>query len=474
MIKKTLVLTITFVSAACAVDIPGLNLDFLNNIPGMNTAIDYTSEYGSKIADYLPMEEIEQVASYSTNGLKKLGEYTSQGLDKVVELSYLDEAMGLTYDMLNKIKVSEAFEAMGIDSEIAAYMGFPFDIVGSLGKGMVRTMAELPKEVIETTKTLVNLMTNPQEAAEYAKKYFELFKQLATMQPAVHLCHQNCKLDILLRAISTSEPLTDGLEDVRDFLKSHPKEVVFIFFEDYVKDAQKVDELIEKSGLAPFALKPVWDPVEKNGWPTFGWVRKNNRRAVLVTDNNGTAENSKYVLYQPPTIFESKYSSIGDTSKGMDKKERFKELCAERPDISESGKRDSAPRYMTMINLFPEFPLPLDTIKAKDFANMIPDFQKVNNSQEINSERTLNTFVNACAEYGVGPVDKDKKIDNQAKMRRMKPNFIAIDFVDQGEPLKVINGINQAAVDALNKPNPQVELDKLFGPVVMEKTESQK
>lgn len=451
MTKKMLIFVITFVSATYGTHLPG-GLDLGFDIPGL----DKLGELGTEIGKILPMEELQKIASFGEEGLSKLGSYTSEGLDKAVELSHLDEAMGITYDTLNKIKVTEAFESMGIPANVATYIGFPFDVVGSLGKDLVRVMVELPEQVVETTKTLVNLMTNPREAAEYAKRYFELFKQLATMQPAVHLCHGGCGIDILLRNIATSEPLVDGFEDIRDFLKSRPREVVFIFFEDYIKNGPKVDALVEKSGLASLVLKPSdWNPVEKGGWPTFGWARANNKRAILISDDNGTAGTSKYIFWQSTTVMEGNYSSIGDIDKGGT--ERFKDVCVERS--STSGSFDNIPRYMTMLNLFPEAPIPLEEIKAKDFVKLLSQWRAITDSATLNSKKTLTTYINACAQYGIGPKGK------QEKMHRTYPNFIAIDFVDQGDALNVVNDINQKAIDAKKAGT----IDKMFEPIVMRK-----
>lgn len=72
-----------------------------------------------------------------------------------------------------------------------------------------------------------------------------------------------------------------------NFLKSHPKAVITILFDDYVdttKMARDIQEIIMKNNYDPILKPKDWPVAQQNGaWPTLGWMRKNNKRLVLFT-----------------------------------------------------------------------------------------------------------------------------------------------------------------------------------------------
>ncbi|HBR70541.1 TPA: hypothetical protein DIC20_03510 [Candidatus Dependentiae bacterium] len=429
---------------------------------------DITSDLGlDKLGDITKQIKLDQLAQISTQGLEKLNKIADTGLDKVVEITKLDELEGLSYDLINKIKITEGLKKLGLPNDAANFIGFPFDVLGSLGKDFLRNMAGLPSQVIETTKTLVSLMTDPRKAAEYAKKWLELFKQLGQMENGLHLCHGGCGVDILLRNVGLSEPIHDGLTTVKEFLDANKDEVIFIFIEDNVKNGKAIDEQINKSGLSSHILKPSdWDPAKEGGWPTFGWLRKNNKRLILFTSSDKTANTSadpsnptppyahesQYIWLQWPHVAEGGYSTIGDLSKKGP--ERFTKVCVQR---GASANYASKIRYMNLLNLFPEAPIPLDAIKAKDIKRVFDEYNKFNDSSTINSSDTLKQFVDGCLKYGIGPEK------NQGSTKNRYPNFIALDYVDQGNPMEAINWINQKVLDALKTGTP---LETIFPPIV--------
>ncbi len=81
-------------------------------------------------------------------------------------------------------------------------------------------------------------------------------------------------------------------------------------------------------------------------------------------------------------------------------------------------------------------------------------FNKYNDSATLNSETVLKEYINACLQYGSGSEN------NQGYIKRY-PNFLALDYVDQGEPLKVIDWINQRALDAKKEGK---SIDTVFPP----------
>jgi hypothetical protein len=76
-----------------------------------------------------------------------------------------------------------------------------------------------------------------------------------------------------------------------NFLKSHPKAVITILFEDYAepgKMVRDIKEIIMKNNYDPI-LRPLdWPTAQQKGeWPTLGWMRKNNKRLIMFTQTYG-------------------------------------------------------------------------------------------------------------------------------------------------------------------------------------------
>ena len=72
-----------------------------------------------------------------------------------------------------------------------------------------------------------------------------------------------------------------------NFLKSHPKAVITILFEDYAtpdKMVRDIKEIIMKNNYDPILRPSDWSAAQQKGeWPTLGWMRKNNKRLVMFT-----------------------------------------------------------------------------------------------------------------------------------------------------------------------------------------------
>lgn len=90
------------------------------------------------------------------------------------------------------------------------------------------------------------------------------------------LCHALCVLG--------KRPLVDTLTDLRQFLESHPYEIVTIIFESYIS-ANDTRLAFEAAGLTPYLhAQPVASP-----WPTLREMIAADRRLVVFTDHQGGA-----------------------------------------------------------------------------------------------------------------------------------------------------------------------------------------
>ena len=105
------------------------------------------------------------------------------------------------------------------------------------------------------------------------------------------VCSHPAKESIVFR--KNGKPLYQTLHyemnRIFNFLKSHPKAVITIFFDDYADPAKMerdMREVIMKNGYNPI-LKPAdWQAARQKGeWPTLGWMRKNNKRLLMFTQN---------------------------------------------------------------------------------------------------------------------------------------------------------------------------------------------
>jgi hypothetical protein len=91
----------------------------------------------------------------------------------------------------------------------------------------------------------------------------------------LYLCHSFCELG--------ATPLADGLEDIHQFLVTHPAEVVVVVNQDYVTPADFV-EAIGDAGLTRYAATLGPTP-----WPTLRELIESGRRLVLMAENHAGA-----------------------------------------------------------------------------------------------------------------------------------------------------------------------------------------
>jgi IPT/TIG domain len=98
-----------------------------------------------------------------------------------------------------------------------------------------------------------------------------------------YLCHSYCSLG------ATS--LEDGFQDVRDFLAANPREVVVIYFEDYVS-VEDTAAVVTSSGLAPYVFN--WSGTAQPYTSTLEDMIAAGTRAVLVSQNVSTVNQTQW------------------------------------------------------------------------------------------------------------------------------------------------------------------------------------
>jgi hypothetical protein len=198
----------------------------------------------------------------------------------------------------------------------------------------------------------------------------------------VYLCHTICGFG--------ATRATDALRDVRDFLDEHPREVLLISVEDYVRP-RDVAGVFERSGLA----RHVWrGPLGPRRFPTLREMIDKDQRVVVMTENR-----TGYVPW-----LRAQFDLVQETPY------RFgtpAELAAEsscRPNRGIGGN----PLFL-LNNWVDTSPLP-----------------QSRNAAAVNSFATLLRRARTCQ-----------------RLRRRLPNLVAVDFYEQGDVLGVVRALNR-------------------------------
>ncbi|MEU7472624.1 PI-PLC domain-containing protein [Streptomyces sp. NPDC044984] len=123
------------------------------------------------------------------------------------------------------------------------------------------------------------------------------------------LCHNSCTL------VSRPVALWVDLQRIVDFLRAHPDQFVTVFLEDYVDPGVLRAELARVQGLSDVLYRPDRTGVRENGWPTMGELAAAGHRLLIFTDHSraadraaGTTRDTFGVLYQREWTVENHWS----------------------------------------------------------------------------------------------------------------------------------------------------------------------
>jgi hypothetical protein len=175
------------------------------------------------------------------------------------------------------------------------------------------------------------------------------------------------------------------MKDVAAWVRSHPRDVVTFFVQDQVSPADTA-ELIERAGLQPFAHQQR----EGEPWPTLGSMIDSGRRVVFLMENEGGGQAYPWLL--------DGFDWVQDTPFLFRRPAAFS--CA--------PNRGGVDASLFLVNHW-------ITDKARE----------VSNALAVNSRDVLVSRLEQCeAERG------------------HLPNFVAVDFYDQGDLLDVVDTLN--------------------------------
>ena len=175
------------------------------------------------------------------------------------------------------------------------------------------------------------------------------------------------------------------LAGVKAWLDQNPREVVTIFIQDAVTPADTA-EVFDKTGLAEVAY--VHDPGEP--WPTLGQMIDSGNRVLVLMENEGGGARYPYL--------HSGFDLVQDTGFTYDSVDEFD--CA--------PNRGPADADLFMVNHW-----------LGGFTTL------VSSAQQSNTEDVLGQRVRDCREE-----------------RGQIPNFVAVNWYDQGDLLQVVDQLN--------------------------------
>jgi hypothetical protein len=101
----------------------------------------------------------------------------------------------------------------------------------------------------------------------------------------MYLCHTFCELG--------ATPLADALEDIHEFLVTHPADVLVVINQDYVTPADFV-AAIDDAGLTGYAFEPP----TRTPWPTLRDMIEQDRRLVVLAENRAGAAPWYQLVYE--------------------------------------------------------------------------------------------------------------------------------------------------------------------------------
>ena len=101
----------------------------------------------------------------------------------------------------------------------------------------------------------------------------------------MYLCHTFCELG--------ATPLGSVLDDIHDFLVSHPDDVLVVINQDYVTPEDFVGA-VKKAGLGDL----VYSGPANGDWPTLREMIDGNQRLVLLAENHAGAAPWYHLAYK--------------------------------------------------------------------------------------------------------------------------------------------------------------------------------
>lgn len=180
------------------------------------------------------------------------------------------------------------------------------------------------------------------------------------------LCHESCGGAAAKVQTGKEHPnyqtFTQFLSQVKLWLNAHPKEIIFMFLEEYDLKEGELDKLIENvRELTELLVTPkLWEEYGLNEKAkaekvTIGQLRKKGKRLFIFKQGS---QDTKYTMSQWNRIAENQYSTVDP-----------KKVCNERDESAKQGAGHYRPLYL--MNYFKEITETIDqSLKLHQYKSM--------------------------------------------------------------------------------------------------------
>ena len=221
-------------------------------------------------------------------------------------------------------------------------------------------------------------------------------------------------------ALDTEARMTfsEGLSEVRSFLDTHPDAIVTLILEDYVGNEHgHISDRIRGAGLDGYLYDPATDhPDGSTGcWPPVEWMRESGKRLVVLVQD-GTADLDGKLLGQFAYAVENTYDiGVGESN--------YNPACTNR---GESASLSDPSRELFIMNHFASIVLPTE------YVDFLSDIDSPLDGIDFDGSGSPNHYDRLLA-----------RVDNECwDAAERYPNFLAVDFYNEGGAGRVVNEIN--------------------------------
>ncbi|KJZ79566.1 hypothetical protein HIM_01035 [Hirsutella minnesotensis 3608] len=208
-----------------------------------------------------------------------------------------------------------------------------------------------------------------------------------------HFCHTSC--DLL-----DAGPITDWLTQVREWVDTHPYDVVTILLGNgNYSTPDKYAPYIEQTGILKYAYEAPFLPMALKDWPTLEELILHGKRVIMFLDYKADQKKYPWLLDQFANMWESPFDP-------QDRK--FPCTVQRPPDLKPEAARDRL--YLINHNLNVQF-----NVFGKEI--LVPAVALLNETNAASGEGSLGLAANNCrSDWG------------------RAPNFLNVDYYNYGSP----------------------------------------
>lgn len=253
-----------------------------------------------------------------------------------------------------------------------------------------------------------NAYANEDDGWRYAQQKLSLQQQLQMgvrgflldiyyRKGKIILCHGGYRGFFALLKAGSFRKLNSAFAIIQRFIEENPDEIITIFLENYVNNTILKHEIESNVTFCSLLLTHKdWNPKEYGCWPTLGWMQQKNKRIIIFNEDKSRSRpinNNDPFFSIWDHIVESRYGTTN-----IDK------VCSQRRG---SKKGQNNHRSLTLLNYFGSITFRSRCSRRNSYKRLRPLVMAVSNIRPFKT-----------------------------------PNWIALDYVDRGDPLRLVNELN--------------------------------